>query len=576
MKGDIKIPRAISSSKAYKFAVNVTKGKLVSGQRRIQACQRFIDELQKSQSNKRYPWVFDPKKAQYPIDFIENFLKPTKGDYDKMELLPWQCFIQANIYGWMSRKTGLRRFQEALVVVGQGNGKSTMVAGNAAFGMTKDGERGAEIYCLANSITQARIIFDECAKQVEASPMLSKHIRVTKLGMFHDASNSSFEPLASNSEKRDGLNVHMGIFDEIHEFRDYKLINVIKGKTIKRKQPLIIYITTLGTVIDGPLMDYYELGKNILDNTGAMSQRASDRFFIYIDEIDEGDKEDDYKCWAKANPSLGKLLRLEALRDKWERVKSTPPERNNFTNKQLNVFTSVDELSFLSIETIRKNDREIELATLGGARCYGGFDLAESEDFTSACLLFPLPGNDFFVLSHSWVPQKKVEIDREKLDWAHLQSMGWLTVVQADYVDYNLMYQWFIDMRETYSIESIGYDPAKAFQLIQAMTGEGFAMSVVRQGELTLTAPLDSLKERFIDGQIIHNKNALLSWYLRNVKLSKRSANATYLPTKMSKNRKIDGFAALLNAYTEFLRKDIAHIPADKELSTVINLKRGG
>ncbi len=35
-------------------------------------------------------------------------------------------------------------------------------------------------------------------------------------------------PQASDSDKLDGLNTHMGIFDEIHEFKDYKLISVIK------------------------------------------------------------------------------------------------------------------------------------------------------------------------------------------------------------------------------------------------------------------------------------------------------------------------------------------------------------
>ena len=573
MKGAAKLPRAISSTKAYKFALNVTKGKLNSGLRRIQACQRFLDEIRKSLNDPKYPWVFDAVKAQRPIDFIEQFLKPTKGDYDKMELLPWQCFIQANIYGWVSRKTGLRRFREALVVVGQGNGKSTMIAGNAAYGLTKDGERGVEIYCLANSKEQARIIYNECAAQVGASPLMSKHVRVTKLGMFHDGSNSSFRPLASDSKNLDGRNVHIGVFDEIHEFRDYKLINVIKGKTKKRKQPLIIYITTLGTVLDGPLMDFYTLGCGILDGTGAISKRAADRFFAYIDEIDENDQPEDFRHWGKANPSLGKLLRLEDLKDEWERVKSIPAEKNNFINKQLNIFTNVDELSFLDAKTIKKNRREIDAAALQGCRCYGGFDLAETEDFTSACLLFPLPENDFFVLSHSWVPHGKVKANREKLEWGHMQSMGWLTVTDMDYVDYNLMYGWYLEQRGKYRIESIGYDPAKAFQLVQAMTGEGFAMNAVRQGELTLTGPLDSLKERFLDGQIIHNGNALFEWCLTNVKLSKRSVNATYLPTKRNRNRKIDGFAALLNAYAEYLRRNPAHIPPDKELTTVIKLK---
>lgn len=570
---ELHVASIIQSSKAFQFAADVVNGKIISGKRRKQACQRFIDELEKSAVDPSYPWEFSIERAYRPIEFIERFLTPTKSTYTRMELLPWQHFVEANMYGWISRKTGYRRFREALVIVGQGNGKSTMIAGNAAYALTKDGERGAEVYCLANSKDQARIIFNECSAQVKNSRTLSKHVRITKQGVFYDKTNSKFQPLASDSKNLDGRNVHMGVFDEIQEFRDYKLINVIKGKIKKRKQPLIIYITTLGTVIDGPLMDFYILGGQILDDTGAIAQRAADRMFVYIDEIDENDDVEDYTCWGKANPSLGALLDIEDLKDEWERVKTIPSERNNFINKQLNVFTMVDELSFLDVRTICKNDRVYDVENLRGAVCYGGFDLAETEDFTSACLEFPLPDNSFFVLEHSWVPEKKVKFDHEKLDWQTLVERGWLTIVPGEYVDYVYIYDWFVEMQKLYRIDSIGFDPAKAFMMVQKMREHGFVLNDVRQGELTLTGPLDDLKEHFLDGSIVHNNNAMFKWYLSNVKLTKRSANATYLPTKLSRYRKIDGFAALLDAHTEFLRKHPTQIPPDKELTTVINLQ---
>ena len=565
------IPCVIRASKAYQYAVDVTSGKIVSGKKRIQACQRFLDELEMSFSDPNFPWVFDIEKAYRPIDFIERFLIPTKGAYSKTELLPWQHFVEANMYGWLSRKTGYRRFREALIIVGQGNGKSTMIAGNAAFGLTKDNERGAEIYALSNSKEQAKIVYSECAAQINGSPVLRKHVQVTQNGAYYK--NSKFEPLASDSKNLDGRNVHMAIFDEIHEFRDYKLINVIKGKIKKRKQPLIIYITTLGTVIDGPLMDFYVLGGQILAGDKAISRRAADRMFVYIDEIDEDDDPSDPACWPKANPSLGKLLDIEDLKDEWERVKSIPAERNNFINKQLNVFTSVDELSFVDVKIIRKNNKTFPEDQLIDCLCYGGFDLSSTEDFTSACLEFPLPENNFFLLEHSWTTEKKRKIDHEKLDWQGLVDAGWLTVCTGDYVDYNLVVAWFLEQRKKYRIETIGYDPAKAFMMIQTMQDKGFILNEVRQGEITLTAPLDDLKERFLDGNIVHNNNSMFNWYLGNVKLTKRSANGTYLPTKQSPYRKIDGFAAFLDAHTEYLRKHPLYIPPDKPLTTKIKLR---
>ena len=108
--------------------------------------------------------------------------------------------------------------------------------------------------------------------------------------------------------------------------------------------------------------------------------------------------------------------------------------------------------------------------------------------------------------------------------------------------------------------------------LVQAMRNDGFILNEVRQGEMTLSPVLDNLKERFLDGNIIHNNNAMFNWYLGNAKMTKRSANATYLLTKQNKYRKIDGVAAFLNSHCEWMRKNPNYISPERNLTTVINL----
>ena len=213
------------------------------------ACRRFLDDLEKSKTDPEYPWAFDEHKAARPVDFIERFLVPTKGDYDKMVLMDWQCFIECNLFGWVDKETGLRRFQEALIVVGSGNGKSTMMAGNATFMACKDGEQGPEIYLLANSKDQAGIVFNECKAQIDASRFLAPRFRTLRDGVYYDKAHAVIRHRSSDSKRLDGLNPHGAIFDEIHEYRDFKLLNIIKKKTIKRKQPLIMYITTIPGIL---------------------------------------------------------------------------------------------------------------------------------------------------------------------------------------------------------------------------------------------------------------------------------------------------------------------------------------
>jgi phage terminase large subunit-like protein len=90
--------------------------------------------------------------------------------------------------------------------------------------------------------------------------------------------------------------------------------------------------------------------------------------------------------------------------------------------------------------------------------------------------------------------------------------------------------------------------------LVNDLEGKGFKTLAVRQGYLTLSPALKDAKELFLDGKVIFNKNKLFQWYLNNVKLVE-DRNGNWLPTKQSRYRKIDGFAAFLNAHTEVMKK---------------------
>ena len=48
------------------------------------------------------------------------------------------------------------------------------------------------------------------------------------------------------------------------------------------------------------------------------------------------------------------------------------------------------------------------------------------------------------------------------------------------------------------------------------------------------------------------NEQKLFKWYLNNVKL-RQDRNDNWLPTKTSRNRKIDGFAAFLDAHVDVI-----------------------
>lgn len=539
----------------YQYADDVLDGRIAACKKVKMACERFYRDLANSEKEE-YPWRFDLNKAERPITMMERYLVPPKGDYDRMELMPWQRFVEGNIYGWVDKATGLRRYREALIVVGRGNGKSTLVAGNAIYGVSKDDERGADVFLLANSKEQAGIVFETASSQIRSSRIAGR-FKTLRTCIRYDATGGMIQHRASDSRKLDGLNPSMGIFDELHAYRDYKLINVIKRGMNKRRQPLALYITTMGTVLDGPLMDFYGLFTQAMID-GALRPEIADRMFSFICELDADDDVDDSATWIKANPSIGVLLDIEQLRGDWERCKHVPQERSDFICKQLNIFTNASEAKYVDIDVLMQNNGVYPEEALVGRDCYGGFDLALTEDFVSAALLFPLEDGRLFWLSHSWVPHPKVEKDNEKIPYYEWQMQGYLTIVEDSYVHYDLVYEWFMAAREKYNILSVGYDIANAQMLVRMMEGWGFPLNSVRQGSLTLNGPMKDMRERLLDGKLVFNNNPMCRWYLDNVRIRQNNRadkdKDNWTPTKASRYQKIDGFAALLDAHTEFMR----------------------
>ncbi|WP_245864472.1 terminase large subunit [Paenibacillus donghaensis] len=544
------------------YATAVVAHLIITSKKVYQACQRHLNDL-KRQGTPGFPFIFDEEKGYRPVGYIEKFCKPSMGDFDRLELQPWQHFIIGSLYGWVHKDTGFRRFREGLIFVARKNGKTAKVSGLSLYGASKDGENGARVYQLANSKEQARDMFDECKAMIKASPLLRKHFDETLHEIRFRRTMSKILPLATDSKKLDGKNCSMGVFDEIHEYKTYKLINVIKNSTGARSQPMILYITTAGYQLDGPLMDYYDKAADVLEGV-----IQAEHAFYFMAELDPGDDIENPDNWIKANPNLGVTIKMEDMLKEWEDRKHIPAERNDFITKRLNIFVKADAESFLSFEVLKRNNKNLDAKQFEGKGCIGGFDLSDSEDFTSACLEFPiLETGEVFAISHTWIPAEKVKQGNEDLPYKEYEEMGLLTIIPGEYVKKEYIFDWFVEQSEKYGIEKIMYDPAKAFGLVESLKGYGFNCEVVRQGHMTLGPAMDDLKELFIDGKVIYNNNRLFRWYINNVKLVE-DRNRNKIPTKQGRYRKIDGFAAFLNAHVEVM-KQLAVAPPTGDVSFV-------
>ncbi|HBO5952285.1 TPA: terminase large subunit, partial [Pseudomonas aeruginosa] len=132
------------------YAERLIDGSIPASKENILAAKRHMRDLER-QGTDDFPWVFDEEKGHRPIRFIEKKCKPSKGDHDQLVLQPWQHFVIGSIFGWVHKDTGIRKYREAVDFVGRKNGKTTIISGTSNYMLGFDGERGANVYVLANS-----------------------------------------------------------------------------------------------------------------------------------------------------------------------------------------------------------------------------------------------------------------------------------------------------------------------------------------------------------------------------------------------------------------------------------------
>jgi len=534
------------------YAKMVVDGDIPASKEVVASCERHLKDLDR-QGIDDFPWIFDEEKAWRPIRFIESKCKPSKGDFDQLVLQPWQHFVVGSMFGWVHRDTGYRRFREGLIFVGRKNGKTTLESGLADYMTGFDGERGANVYFLANAQKQAHKLFDESKAMIDASPFLSNRFVANNNEIRFPKRKCTIVPMSAEKTNKDGENLHFAVFDEIHEYKDYKLINVMKRSRGTRKQPLIIYISTAGTVLDGPLMDFVDNGQDCLKN---YDDHIDERTFYYLAKLDDKQEANDPEMWVKANPNICLMEMVDMIGD-YKKDRKNPQELADWITKQFNIFSETDELSFVNTETILKNNKNLNLKLLEGRDCTGGYDLSETEDFTAACLEFPLDDGGIFVLEKTWVPEARYKRDKNPERIKAWEQAGELEIIPGDYVKYEYVLDWFTEMSKTYQITKVMFDPAKALLLNKAMTDYGFDTQEVRQGFRTLGGPMQNLKELLLDSKVIYNNSKLFRWYLNNIKLIK-DRNDNWMPQKQTLSRKIDGFAALLDAHVDVVNKLIS------------------
>lgn len=531
----------------------IESGEIVTSRRVKAVYGRLMAEMDSPAADS--PYYFDEETGERPIIFIERFCKQSQGTLGaplRLELFQ-KAFIQT-LFGWLLKETGYRRFRETLFLVGRKNGKSTLLAALALYMLVADYEGAAEIYSVATKKDQARKTLTEAVNMVKQSPELRAIIKKRRNDIYFPATASTFEALASDSNTLDGLNSHAVIIDELHAIRDRNLYEVMKQSTSSRRQPLVIMITTSGTVRESVFDNLYGLACDIADG-----KVTEDTFLPVLYELDARAEWTDPQAWIKANPGLGTIKQYATLAAFVERAKKNPEDLPGVLCKDFNV-PETSASVWLSFEDI-KNDATFTMQDVYNTYAIGGCDLSATTDLTCATLLIRRSREDetVYVSQHYFIPQKRIDqLDEHNSQeapykiWAEREL---LTICDGARVDYSAVTAWFCQMRDEFKIDAfaVGYDRALAGYWVDEMKANGFDMRAVAQGPFTWSQPMREMGAAFADKKVNYNRNPVLVWCLSNTAVKKSGVN-NIQPVKVSDRRRIDGAVSLLNAWVIYVR----------------------
>ena len=547
-----------------KYAKEVVAGNIPANELVILACKRHLNDLKKSKT-KVFPYKFDVDLANRYLDFFD-LLKHSKGELagQPIHLELWQCFRIGSVFGWVHKETGLRRFFEAYHQVPRKNGKSTEAAGVGVELLTIDGEQGAEVYSAATKKDQARIIFDEAKRMVNASSHIKRHINIYQTNMSMPMSNSKFEPLSSDANSLDGLNIHGGIIDELHAHKTRDVYDVLVTATGARKQPLIWIVTTAGFNTNGICYEKYEYSVKVLKGV-----IEDDRFFCYIAQADENDDPFDENTWIKANPNIGVSCSLEDLRTKAKQAKEIPAALTNFMVKHLNMWVNA-ETAWMNMQKYKECEEansDFDISQLEGERCFCGVDLSATTDITSVNLEFPLHDGRYAWINHCFLPEDGIleKERRDKVPYTAWAREGYITLTPGPTIDYEWIQSYIMEMSKKYQIQEIDYDPWNSTQFANNLMNEGFECVEIRQGFKTLSEPIKDVEKLILEKRLITFNNPVLRFAISNAVPSLDPAGNIKLD-KSKASKRIDPIIAGVTSHVRAMLHEYINVDVNRHI----------
>jgi phage terminase large subunit-like protein len=526
-----------------RYARDVRTGAIVAGPYVRLACLRHERDRAEGRAK---GFHFSAKAADHAIGFIERWVHlpdvtEADGSPRRFVLQPWQAFIVGSLFGWQWTETGHRRYRNAFIEVGKGNGKTPLLAAIGIYGLMADGQTAPEIYAAAADRDQAMIMFRDAVRMVQASPELASRIKLSGIEHVFNMSYGLgfFRPFSREQGSKSGTRPHMGLIDEVHEHPNAEACTKIRAGAKGNPNALFPEITNSGFDRTSICWQHHEHSVRIVEGV-----LEDDRWFAYVCALDEGeDPLIDPACHGKTNPNLGVSIRPEYLADQVSAARNIPAETAMILRLNFCVWTQAHTPAW-NMERWRNGAPALVVSALAGRPCLGGLDLGQNDDFAAWVRLWDLDDH-VAVVARFWLPRVALTHHPHR-PYAEWERAGLLTVTEGDTTDLDLIEETILQDARASGVTEIAYDKRFASQLALHLQGAGITMVDTPQG-FALNEAIKSVAKLIADGAIAHGENKILTWMMDNTVL-RHGRNQEVRLDKDAAREKIDGACALVMA----------------------------
>ena len=545
-----------------RYCEDCIDGRIASGQKHKWACMRFLDDLERV-GTPDFPYLWDEQAASRIVDWFA-LLKHSKGTLagKPIVLTSWQKFRECQIYGWIHRETGRRRFRKAFTEVARKNGKSQMESGEALYELSVTAVKNNEvneIYTAGVKRDQSKIVFNECDLMTRGTLLRTK-FRFKRDQIEHLKTGSFMKPLSKEDGRSgDGTNPAMLIIDEYHQHPTTDFYDLALGSNTK--EPLTSIITTAGKDLTYPCFTQeYDYCSKLLDPSVDV---RNDEYFVDICEADPGDDPGDVETWKKANPIRAYYPEgLQKIREDYEVAKQVPEKMIAFLTKMLNVWVQAKDNGYMDMAKWKACEVQKLPIDVTGRPVYVGFDMSSKIDLTSVAFVVPYQeaGEPKYVIwTHSFIPttdKLREHIIKDKMPYDAWERLGYLTLTNTPIVDQNAVMRYVLSECERLKldIQCLCFDPANAGKIMMDLSDQGYDVEEVFQSHKSLNESTQSFREQVYAGNVAYTHNPLLNYAMSNAVI--RTNNGLIKIDKDATTKRIDPVDALLGAFKLALYHD--------------------